>query len=925
MFSEFGKFIRFKDLEYEENPRIKRVLSRYAVQSIEKQISSSLIKSLMRIFILDIHELKDAGKLQGETPETQYTYYHEVWLNDQAHIESLYARFPEMYRLINLKAHYFINMLEEIVINLETDRELIKETFCNNQKFERIVDLDLAVGDSHNGGRCAAKVTLDNGTVLYYKPHSLRKNEVYQEAYEFLCKKAGITCRKVKYLSRADHGWEENIENKGCHTRDEVRRYYFRMGIHLFMGYVLSATDLHGENIIAHGEHPVIIDMETFPGYYIEPEDSDGDRKIETIIAGSVIHTGMLPVLNWGKGNSTVILSAMNSSAKITTPFRMPVVKKDKTSDVYIDYEPVQFEIKECIVRLNGVKVNAGEYVEPIVQGFKSAYFAALSDIYMEKILSRFWRERSRVVLRHTQQYVMYQMASLHPDYMEDKSQREQLLSVIHKSGESQLQKEIHDYEISSLVQMDIPYFELQGDSLALYDGNGRKYENYFPASPYVMLKKHLSQMNEEDMNRQCDFIRLSMALLSPGSSRSNNKKTLSLAPPLHLKSRMRSQIEKIMSWICDTAVIAGEDINWIGLQFYEKDRWNMGPSGMYLYGGISGIALFLAYYLHNFSNERVEKIFRLVSAKLVRYTEELCERKNPANNLRTGLYDGESSLVYSYLLLYDITGNIFYLNYAEKHFHAMKSYLAEDKCYDLLAGNAGAIVAAIKLFYAVGDKKYLESAVGIEQQLWEHRQEMERGVGWELENTAGPLAGMAHGNSGFLMAYSMLYEAVGDTSYLNKIDYLLKYEDSLYSEESGNWRDLRSPGNEGHIINAWCHGAPGILVSRLKLSCVSEFEMVHRDIQRAAQALFVREQNGQICLCHGTAGRLLIMRQYLKEYQNMEYRKLYNETLNSFVYDLEDWEKLNADEYLNPAFMNGITGVGLALIELYKNNETPL
>ena len=48
------------------------------------------------------------------------------------------------------------------------------------------------------------------------------------------------------------------------------------MGIHLFLGYALGATDLHGENIIAHGEYPVIIDMETYPGYLKQQSEKDG-------------------------------------------------------------------------------------------------------------------------------------------------------------------------------------------------------------------------------------------------------------------------------------------------------------------------------------------------------------------------------------------------------------------------------------------------------------------------------------------------------------------------------------------------------------------------------------------------------------------------------------------------------------------------
>ena len=91
---------------------------------------------------------------------------------------------------------------------------------------------------------------------------------------------------------------EENIENKSCNIKEEIERYYFRLGIHLFLGYALGATDLHGENIVAHGEHPVIIDMETYPGYITKNSGSSTEEKAEIKIREkimtSVLNTGIL-------------------------------------------------------------------------------------------------------------------------------------------------------------------------------------------------------------------------------------------------------------------------------------------------------------------------------------------------------------------------------------------------------------------------------------------------------------------------------------------------------------------------------------------------------------------------------------------------------------------------------------------------------
>lgn len=152
-------------------------------------------------------------------------------------------------------------------------------------------------------------------------------------------------------------------------------------------------------------------------------------------MANSVIHTGMLPVLTWGRGNRGVLISAMGTEEKIKTPFKLPVVKDDKTSDIHIEYEPVEMQIKECIVRLNDQVINAADYTECIIRGFCRAYMVAMADKKVEVMLSGFFDGRSRVVLRHTQQYAMYLMASFHPDYMKSRECRKALLNVIHKEG----------------------------------------------------------------------------------------------------------------------------------------------------------------------------------------------------------------------------------------------------------------------------------------------------------------------------------------------------------------------------------------------------------------------------------------------------------------------------------------------------------
>lgn len=236
-----------------------------------------------------------------------------------------------------------------------------------------------------------------------------------------------------------------------------------------------------------------------------------------------------------------------------------------------------------------------------------------------------------------------------------------------------------------------------------------------------------------------------------------------------------------------------------------------------------------------------------MITKKMRAYTEQLglCEHSQLAG--KTGLFDGEGSLVYCYLLLYRITGEESFLNFAEKHFFAMEPLFNGDRCYDILNGNAGAIVVAVLLYRTTKDRRYLNIAVEVEHDLWEKRTEAGNGVGWKIENMEKPLAGMAHGSSGFLMAYAYLYEETGNPLYMEKINRILGYEDSLYSQELGNWLDLRRTVQ--HTMNAWCHGAPGILLARLKLEMLMDSEIITSDIQCAAETLF-KEEKVEICVC---------------------------------------------------------------------------
>ena len=371
--------------------------------------------------------------------------------------------------------------------------------------------------------------------------------------------------------------------------------------------------------------------------------------------------------------------------------------------------------------------------------------------------------------------------------------------------------KEIHDYEIDSLLEMDIPCFEIDANSRSVYDGNGGEHKEYLPCTPYESWRMHMKQMSYSDMECQCDYIRLSMEMLKASDGKKKMFPTRINGYDTDKERKIYSQIRKIVHRICSRAIIREQSAGWAGLQFWDNGHWNLRSGGIYLYDGISGIVLFLAKYLHDFEekNASAEEIYHLAVLRLKAYTDEIHKKQIYDKNLLTGIVNGESSVVYTYLYLFKLTGKRVWMIYAEKHFSIIERVWKEDSQLDYLSGNAGAIVMAVMLYKETGNLKYYEIAADMEKDLWKKGQETGNGYGWRLKGTDGPLAGMSHGNSGFMMAYAALYECNHKVEYADKIQLLLRYEDSLYSEKAGNWKDLRESSGES-FMNAWCHWGAG-------------------------------------------------------------------------------------------------------------------
>ena len=148
-----------------------------------------------------------------------------------------------------------------------------------------------------------------------------------------------------------------------------------------------------------------------------------------------------------------------------------------------------------------------------------------------------------------------------------------------------------------------------------------------------------------------------------------------------------------------------------------------------------------------------------------------------------------------------------------------------------------------------------------------------ERGWSWgdlhQPESGAfGNLNGYSHGAAGIGWALLELYGATREPRFREAAESAFQYERSWFDPVAANWPDLRDPELAGaprtdqpSFMHAWCHGAPGIALSRLRayqmLNSQTYREEAETAIDTTLKNLYGNTEMSQTnySLCHGLGG----------------------------------------------------------------------
>jgi type 2 lantibiotic biosynthesis protein LanM len=843
------------------------------------QIEVTLLENLMqrlhelasRVLILELNVARMMDQLSGATPQERFHDFSTVRLRDPEVRAAILKEYPVLARLMTTALERWREANLEFLAHLAADRELLSQKFLGGGEIGTLVAVQGGISDSHRGGRGVILLRFSSGLRLVYKPKSLAVDVHFQQLLGwFNAREARYPHRVLEVVDRQDHGWVEYVECTGCDSREGLQRFYWRQGSFLALLHLLSAVDFHLENLIASGEHPVLVDLEALFHHRSPREPGEWARaRAWAMLDQSIVAVGMLPIFLYGReGRVGLDMSGLGGEPGQLSPQRVAMVEDQWRDTMRVVRRQGVMPGSNNRPRLGEEAVDASDFTEDIVQGFQETY--ALLMRHREELVPRlraFGDVEVRFIARATQRYALLLHESHHPDFLRDGLERDKVLDHLWTEASQQpALRRLVPFEHADLRLGDIPFFTARPGERHLWSSTGECIRDYFPHDSLSTVLQRLERMDERDCAMQVSFIRKAMVSLDKGRAPSRKASPVEEAEalPEATPEECLAAAVAIGEDLASKAVRGSKDASWIGMNLEDMRqwRWSLSPVGTDLYEGTGGLALFFAYLAQRTGRADFKELAR-AALEPVRESWREPERSGTTG---VGVFVGRGAAGYALSHLAALWNEPSLVDEVLAGLPALEPLIDTDTRLDLLSGSAGLAVALLGLYRRTGDARLLETAKRCGARLMATAVQMGEGaVAWQGEVGALPLAGLSHGVAGISWALLELADATGDVRYAELARRGLAYERRLFVPERGNWKDLRAPGStaegtEGHFMAMWCHGAAGIALGRLRSLRYMDGPDVRAELATALETTWRTGFGGNHCLCHGDVGNLEVL-----------------------------------------------------------------
>jgi len=906
-----------------------------APEDLAVALLATLIRRLRwaseRALALELHASRLEGRLRGDTPEERFRSFVDTLRQSDSALEIL-RRYPVLARDACRHADQWVETSLEMMERFAADREEIVHRLGAGEDPGPLATASTGLSDRHGGGRSVAILSFASGLQVVYKPKSLAVDVHFQTLVAWLGERGcDPPLRRLAVLDRGDYrggyGWVEHVAARPCETPEEAERFHERQGAWAALFYALEATDFHHENLIAEGEHPVPIDLETlFQPALAEPAAA-GAGYLPT--AQTVLNSGLLPRRFWSTaGQGGLDLSGMGAAGGQTLEVRR--IAGDGTDQMRWARQETRMAAGPNVPTLRGEPLSLWEHGESLQRGFRSMYRLLVR--HREELLapggplSPFAGLPVRTLLRGTSVYAHLLHAGHHPDYLQNALDRDRLHdrlwldAVAYPPLRRALPAERED-----LAAGDVPRFETLPTSTDLLHPGGERIPGFFATSGWDLVQARLRTMDEGDLERQDWLVRAAIEATRSLDERWTWAATsLPEAGTAASPERFLAAARKIGDRLSRLAIEQGELVTWFHLDL-RPDGWLLEPIPVSLYNGLAGISLFLAHLGRLAGEERYDRLARLALG-----TARQRLVADPGALVQVGAFSGWGGLVYAFThlgLLWEEPG----LLAEAEELAARMPAVENDEAFDLIAGAAGALAALLALHRHRPSRAVLEVAVRCGERLLAGAVVDERGHGWPSDKSVGgrPLTGFSHGTAGIAWALAQLARVSGEERFRDAARAALRYERSWFDPERGNWPDLREDREtpEGRtFLHAWCHGAPGIGLGRISLLTSLDDPELRSEIRAAVRSTLAEGFGFNHSLCHGDLGNLELIREAGRVLGDGELTAEAGRLAARILTGIEDGGPRcgTSTRTESPGLMAGLAGIGYGLLRAAWPDRVP-
>ncbi|UPQ75675.1 type 2 lanthipeptide synthetase LanM [Chryseobacterium nepalense] len=415
-------------------------------------------------------------------------------------------KYPVLDNLLRIKVKGFSAHTSNIINRFLKDKTEIFEAFKIPYEKLEIQDIEINLGDGHNG-EATSMITLHNGIKLIYKPRSTDITNAYNAFIDWFNETVNVNLQTFKTLDCDHYSWIEFVDYHEINSDTALQKYYFNAGIILVISMILNSKDCHRENVISGKQNPVIIDHETI----IQPIELKTWKSSESISTDfSVLESFLIATNNSG---FALDCAGYGIQTKVeATEITKKIIPKNSIDSERVTQYSKKSLVEKNIPKYNGNYIFANEYRKDFIKGFDFAYdlFLKLKHqlISDNKPLASFNNKQIRYVWRPTYVYFRILKYLRSPEFMSNfKSYESKLHDLLSKAYTAEDMRQfdfILDHEMKQMAQGDIPIFNLNTNNTFL-DVNPRFKLFQFNSVEYI--KHRISNLSENHKKIQLGYI----------------------------------------------------------------------------------------------------------------------------------------------------------------------------------------------------------------------------------------------------------------------------------------------------------------------------------------------------------------------------------------------------------------------------------